>query len=330
MEIRQFRFHVGLPREVRLLHTTDNHLCLADERDGARKIALAKNRAEAFGASADVLCERFRASVAYAKENRLLYLSTGDILDFVSLANLEFARQTLEGCDYLMAAGNHEYSLYVGEAWEDEAYKQQSFALVQSYFKPNLVFDARIVGGVNFVTLDNVYYNFTAYQLMRMKEEAKKGFPIILCVHTPFYAPKLYDFMMETDGSCAYLTAHRKKKSPATMRTATVSRRRTRQRSPLWISPPTSRLSAASSQGTVITRLRIHCHGTAKSPCWWAVPAAAAAPPKSSLTDGGCAGIRLIPYGSSVHAARFQANTVQTNTPCPQFSAGRGYLSRKG
>lgn len=207
MEIRQFRFHVGLPREVRLLHTTDNHLCLADERDGARKIALAKNRAEAFGASADVLCERFRASVAYAKENRLLYLSTGDILDFVSLANLEFARQTFEGCDYLMAAGNHEYSLYVGEAWEDEAYKQQSFALVQSYFKPNLVFDARIVGGVNFVTLDNVYYNFTAYQLMRMKEEAKKGFPIILCVHTPFYAPKLYDFMMETDGSCAYLTA---------------------------------------------------------------------------------------------------------------------------
>ena len=51
MEIRQFRFHVGLPREVRLLHTTDNHLCLADERDGARKIALAKNRAEAVGAS---------------------------------------------------------------------------------------------------------------------------------------------------------------------------------------------------------------------------------------------------------------------------------------
>mgnify|MGYP002524178843 CR=1 FL=1 len=130
MEIRHFRFHVGLPREVRLLHTTDNHLCLADERDGARKITLAKNRAEAFGASADVLCERFRASVAYAKANRLLYLSMGDILDFVSLANLEFARQTLEGCDYLMAAHEDKIACYHAHRYRQQKADAATLAFV--------------------------------------------------------------------------------------------------------------------------------------------------------------------------------------------------------
>ena len=43
-------------------------------------------------------------------------------------------RDTLGARECFMAAGNHEYSLYVGEAFEDEAYKIQSFALVQIRF----------------------------------------------------------------------------------------------------------------------------------------------------------------------------------------------------
>ena len=63
-----------------------------------------------------------------------------------------------------MAAGNHEYSLYVGEAWEDAAYRNQSLATVQEAFINNIRMAARVIGGVNFVALDDGYYLFEEEQ----------------------------------------------------------------------------------------------------------------------------------------------------------------------
>ena len=107
-----------------------------------------------------------------------------------------------------MAAGNHEFSLYVGEAFEDAAYRNQSLARVQGAFTNDIRFASRLIGGVNFVAIDNSYYRIEREQLERLRREVKRGWPIVLTMHTPLYCEPLYTFMMnEKKRPCAFLMA---------------------------------------------------------------------------------------------------------------------------
>ena len=56
-----------------------------------------------------------------AKEYGVPIIHTGDLIDFVSLANLERAERFISENDCFTVAGNHEFSLYVGEAKENAA-----------------------------------------------------------------------------------------------------------------------------------------------------------------------------------------------------------------
>ena len=103
-----------------------------------------------------------------------------------------------------MAAGNHEFSLYVGEAKEDAAYRNQSLAAVQAVFQNDIRMAARVMGGVNFVALDNGYYLFEQAQLDFLKSEVEKGLPVVLVCHNPLFEKALYDRIMQKS-PCAYL-----------------------------------------------------------------------------------------------------------------------------
>jgi len=196
--------HAGAEKPFRLLHVTDTHICLANRRDDARKQELAANRAKYFDGDIPGSClEYFRQSCAFAREQDALLVHTGDLFDFVSEAHLELAPSLMSAPDdYFMAVGNHEFSLYVGEAFEDETYKAQSFDRVQASMpRWNLRFDSRVVNGVNLIAVDNVYYDFSAYALERLKAEAEKALPMILFFHTPLYTPELYDEAMNKRGA---------------------------------------------------------------------------------------------------------------------------------
>ena len=209
MNIIKTRIEIGLEKPFRALHMSDNHIALADERDDARKMELAEGRTRAFnhGKTGNVAVEEYERQLDYARAHRLPILYTGDLCDFVSYKNLDYARDTLRDFDYFMAVGNHEFSLYVGEAFEDLPYKMKSFDLVQSYFRNDLHFASRVMGGVNFVALDNGYYRFDADQLAQMKREIEKGLPIVLMMHNPLHTQELYDEMMTNRKQpCAYLT----------------------------------------------------------------------------------------------------------------------------
>lgn len=209
MVITKTRIEIGLDAPFKALHISDNHIALADARDDERKIRLAEGRTAAFdGSQAPGAAEReYALQRAYACAHNLPVLHTGDLCDFVSYKNLDYAQETLKDIDYFMAVGNHEFSLYVGEAFEDVPYKMQSFDLVQSYFRNDLHFASRVMGGINFVALDNGYYRFDADQLARMKQEIDKGLPIVLMMHNPLHTDELYRVMMEErHQSCAYLT----------------------------------------------------------------------------------------------------------------------------
>jgi len=206
MKITRTRLDIGLPKPLSFLHSTDNHLTYVDDRDNDRKRDLAAKRHRAFEGDSNRCTVFLDEMIAYAKDHCDLFLHTGDLLDFVSYRNLEVGKEKLDQVDYFMAVGNHEFSLYVGEAFEDEAYKRQSYDRVQAAFKNDLTFASRLIGGLNLVAIDNGYYLFSEEQLALFKTEVARGYPIILMLHNPIYTPDLYqEMMVSRKKECAYV-----------------------------------------------------------------------------------------------------------------------------
>ncbi len=196
------RVNIGIEKPFSFLHISDNHVALADERNDQRKIDLANNRVKYF-ANAEENVEQARE---FAKENDTFIVSTGDLLDFTSEKNYEYAKALSDSCDIIMAAGNHEFSHYLGEAKEDTAYKMASLDRIQECFKNNILFSSRKVNGVNIITIDNSYHQMEKWQTERLKEEIKLGLPILVFMHTPLYQPDFYDLMInKLHHPCAFL-----------------------------------------------------------------------------------------------------------------------------
>lgn len=183
---------VGASAPFRILHMSDTHLTRADERDDERKLTLAAERQKYFG-RAEMMAE---AGSELSHKEGLPIFHTGDLLDFVSYANLDAARAYTEQNDVFMASGNHEFSLYVGEAFEDAAYREQSLDKVQACFKNDIRFSVRQINGVNFVALDNSYYLVDPWQLDALKKVVAEGLPVVLLIHTPLYCESLYHYEM--------------------------------------------------------------------------------------------------------------------------------------
>ena len=199
MNLIKSTLEIGLDKPVKLLHVTDTHIALADARDNERKRALAARRTHMANAQA-YLAEH----IAYAKANCDLLVHTGDLIDFVSVPNVEAAREVLKDADIFFIAGNHEYSQYMGEAWEDNAYRMNSYMEIMRMggFGVPMLFNSRIVGGVNIVGIDNSYYLFEDWHIDRLKKEVEKGYPVILAFHDPLFEQSLYDRHMELDPEC--------------------------------------------------------------------------------------------------------------------------------
>ena len=201
MLLKKNEVRIGLDRPVKLLHVTDTHLGLVDERDNERKHALAGRL------STPEKAIYLEEHLAYAKENCDLLVHTGDLMDFVSHANVEKAREVLSDDKVFFIAGNHDYSQYVGEAWEDDAYRMNSYMDIDRMggLGVPMLFSSRTVGGVNIVGIDNSYYQFAPWQLWRLKEEAKKGLPIVLAFHDPLFEESLYREHRRRSDDCTYL-----------------------------------------------------------------------------------------------------------------------------
>ncbi len=200
LNITHLTLPVGATAPFKIIHLSDTHLTYADLRDGQRKVDLIDWRLPSFPHAEAVLAE----AGALSRELNAPIFHTGDLIDFVSLANLEAVKALTDTHDVYMATGNHEFSLYVGEAKEDAAYRNQSLPAVQACFGNNIRMDSRVINGVNFVALDNGYYLFEPEQFEFLKGEVEKGLPIVLMMHTPLYEPALYEVMMGRC-PCAYL-----------------------------------------------------------------------------------------------------------------------------
>lgn len=202
LKVETFEIKVGASKPFGAIQVSDTHIARANNKDDERKMKLAAGR------SFSLFGEHYLdEAIHLAKSKGDMLLHTGDLIDFVSAANLEMAEAHFAGNDWFVSSGNHEFSKYVGEAREDEAYKRDSYDRVQAAYPNDLTFCSRIVNGVNFVSLDDVYYNVTEKQHELFMKEVEKGLPIVMLCHVPFYGPKLYDFVMSHTGNkCAYVT----------------------------------------------------------------------------------------------------------------------------
>ena len=194
------KINVGASAPFRIIHIADTHLTYGDIRDGERKVELARKRSQYFRGAEDTLS----LASALAREYGCPIFHTGDLSDFVSVANLERVKQFINENDLVLAAGNHEFSQYVGEATEDAAYREQSLARVQAVYKNDIRMHARVIRGVKFLFIDNGYYAIDAEQLEFLRRELGEGLPTVMVMHTPIYEPELYA-IERAHHDCGYL-----------------------------------------------------------------------------------------------------------------------------
>lgn len=194
----------GVAKPFSVLHISDTHLTEAYGNESTNRQRLARWRRVTFGGRQE---EALRDSIEWAREHADYLLHTGDLLDFQSQANYDIARSAFfkdgkrgsadrTGIN-MFAVGNHEYSpeMWLGEdkCTCDEAWRARCAPpLVNGLGRDDLSFAATVVNGVNFVMLDDVYGTVSQMQALRFREEAKKGLPIVLCVHVPFFTDDIW------------------------------------------------------------------------------------------------------------------------------------------
>ena len=202
--LERIKIEAGAERPFKAVHVSDTHIVRADATESdSRKVQLAARRYPSMAYGEHYLAE----AVLAARRDNALLLHTGDMIDFVSGANLNLVERYFGSGDWFVSSGNHEFSKYVGEACEDAAYKADSFAYVSAHYPNDLTFASRVVNGVNFIAVDDVYYNFTEAQLVLLQKEVEKGLPIVLMCHVPLYTPRHYEAeLKKTGGVCSYET----------------------------------------------------------------------------------------------------------------------------
>ena len=196
---------IGLPKAFSVLHISDTHLTAAYSHEGADKQTLRDRRTRCFGGrQEEALCD----SLAWARENADYVIHTGDLIDWQSEANYDLVRKYFGG-NMCGSMGNHEFSpsMWLSNPKEEttEAFKDRSRKALSEVFPFDISFQATVVNGVNFITLDDAYGIVTEAQVGRFAQEVKRGLPIVLCMHVPIYSDAIaiasYKYWMRGDWS---------------------------------------------------------------------------------------------------------------------------------
>lgn len=182
---------IGLEKPFSVLHISDTHLTAAYASESAKKREISRLRTPTFGGHQE---EALRDSIAWAKEHCDYIVHTGDLIDWQSEANFALVKkyfgEGMTGC-----LGNHEFSpeMWLSDLKESptEAFKANTRTAIAAVYPFDISLQSTVVNGVNFVTLDDVYGTVTPGQVERFAAEVKKGLPIVLCQHVPFFSERI-------------------------------------------------------------------------------------------------------------------------------------------
>lgn len=194
------RVDVGATKPFSILHISDTHLTAVYPDEPKEKQQLKDVRTRCFGGRQE---EALRDSLAWARDNVDHVLHTGDLIDWQSRANSDLVKKYY-GSIALGSVGNHEYSpsmwLSSEKETKDDRWRAKSVSLLGEAYPFDLSFSSKVINGVNFVMLDDVFGSVSSSQVERFSAEVKKGLPIVLCGHVPFYTDKIWQ------ASCKFWT----------------------------------------------------------------------------------------------------------------------------
>ena len=178
----------GAAKPFSVLHISDTHLTFAnpDEPESVQKYR--RIRTDLFGGRQ---FEALKDSVRWAKINADYLIHTGDLMDFVSEGNLVAVREAFgPGAGNVFGSiGNHEYWHPV----EPKPTREACFAKCAKAYPYNLHFGSQVINGVNFVSIDDANDDVADDHAELFAREVKKGLPIILLMHVPFYTPRILE-----------------------------------------------------------------------------------------------------------------------------------------
>ena len=179
----------GLAEPVRFWVVADSHLNLRDDRD-AQYAEGSKWISGEWGGK--ITCrEAFLKILDEAKKAKPdMLVMAGDMINFPTLANIEFAKRELDACGvpWVYVAGNHDWH-FRGEAGTPEELRRKwtTTRMAPLYQGANPQFASRVVKGVRFVMIDNSLHNVTDEQAAFFRAEAAKGDLVCLVMHIPFW-----------------------------------------------------------------------------------------------------------------------------------------------
>lgn len=183
---------IGLEKPFSVLHLSDTHLTATYDHENEKKQQLRGSRTTTFGGRQE---EALRDALAWAKQHVDYVVHTGDLIDWQSEANFDLVKKFF-GEGVFGSMGNHEFStdMWLSEPKEEknEKYKDNTRGILQSIYPFDVSFQSQVANGVNFITLDDVYGYVTETQVNLFLKEVEKGFPIVLCMHVPFFTDNLW------------------------------------------------------------------------------------------------------------------------------------------
>ena len=188
------KIEAGASAPFSVLHISDTHLAFCDREERPGLMEHARKRTELFGGMQE---EALRTSIAWAKEHTDYLVHTGDIIDFVSEANLRKVRECFGDAAGAVtgSAGNHEYQERCespkATGLTEAAFRARHAAEVDAVLPFAAGFSSTVVNGVNFVAIDDAYRRITAEQMTKFEAEVKKGLPIVLLMHVPPFTERL-------------------------------------------------------------------------------------------------------------------------------------------
>lgn len=191
MSVNYIPLPIGAEKPFTVLHISDTHLKRLAPSDPVSLRAFLDRRFVGQENEA-----AFATSLEWARVHRCdLVLHTGDLIDCATDGNVAALKRILCGnADLLYAPGNHEFaSMYAAPAASqtEAEFRAVNTAKVQAAAPFDLSFHARVVNGVNFVMLDDVYGTVSRMSIERFSAEVRKGLPIVLCQHVPFFSSDL-------------------------------------------------------------------------------------------------------------------------------------------
>lgn len=185
----------GLEKSFTALFLADSHITVEDERgkdyyDYSKRMGGYAVEPENYGKSNGRECG-LAFSLDKAKEfDSGLVILGGDILNFPSLASVEFVAQQLNesGLKWAYIAGNHDWH-YEGEAGTSgELRDKWIHTNLQPLYQGNDPMAYSIfLNNINFVFIDNSAFEITEEQVNFLRQQINKRTPIILSMHIPVY-----------------------------------------------------------------------------------------------------------------------------------------------